>query len=124
MEEETDDVYLDLSLDLISQEQARSVAGVVAIPLFTGEFTLPERTPRVNFNDVFTLNEISRGQTEVIEQAMLFQEPIIMRSTATVIDEEGTHTLALILSFVLVGLVTMLIMSLYLKKRKKKVMKR
>jgi len=120
-EEDEDRVDLDLSLDTLREESVQSVVDVVDIPLFTDRFVMPERTRPITFNDVFTTSEVSRGQTNIVSQDVLFAEPIIIAVPTTATDEESTNTILLVFGFVILGIITMIIMNLYLKKRKKKV---
>jgi len=110
---------LDLPINVIREEIFLSVTDVVDIPLFTGEFVLPEHTLPLTFNDVFTTNEISRQHPEIISQEVLFREPAIVAPTAPIPDEETVSTISLIFSFSLLGLSTMMFMNLYLKRKQK-----
>lgn len=130
MEEETEErvnleesqsdegVELDLSLGLIGSDGGRSVTDGTNLPLFTGRFVLAQRRPPVSMEDVFT-TEISRGRREIANEEALFQEPMIMERTLNIAEEDGTDTLVLVFSFILLGLVTVMAMNLYLKKKRK-----
>jgi len=109
----------DLPINVIREEIILSVTDIVDIPLFSGEFVLPEHTSPLTFNDVFTTNEISRQHPDIISQEVLFRETVIVAPTVSFPEEETVSTISLIFSFALLGLSTMMFMNLYLKRKQK-----
>lgn len=119
-DETADGVDLDLSLDILGVEHARSVMDAIDIPLFTGRFVMSERLPPITFDDLFTTTPISREQREVINQEVLFTQPVMIGTTAVNTETEATYTVWLMFGFTLLGLMTIMMMNLYLKKKRKR----
>jgi len=114
---EEERINSELPHNVVREEIVISITDIVDIPLFTDELMLPERTSPLTFNDVFTNNEISREQPDIISQDVLFEVPAIIVPPPAGSNDDETYTIFLILGFALLGFFTMTLMNHYLKRK-------
>lgn len=118
--ENSEVVYLELSLDAISADGARSIIDAFDIPLFTERFVMPVNTPTITVDHVFNNEEIIRERPEVIMQESLFTEALLVGTAVGQLEEEPLPLALMIVGFSLLAVITFAVMNVLHKNDKKK----